>query len=99
MNYTKGEWKVDYGGTIGHIKAVSISGTPTVCRYAPPPDCASSITGEEIEANAHLIAAAPELYEALKFVTKTFEAYCPEAKIHSDAIKAARYALAKAEGK
>lgn len=58
--YTKGEWIVDYNGTIGHIKAVlperaSQGWTPTICRYD---HCAPSISIEEAKANASLIVAA-----------------------------------------
>lgn len=66
MKHTKGQWIIDYGGTIGHIKAVSPEGTPTVCRYAPPPSCAPSIPEEEQRANAQLIAQAPRMLGQLE---------------------------------
>ena len=68
-NYTKGEWKLlrdtfndgekgDYPGYIGSIVAVDDSEYPWfIARIENAP---------EDEANARLIAAAPELYEALK---------------------------------
>jgi hypothetical protein len=74
MNYTKGDWVVDYRGSIGHIKSVTegskpgVTPTPTVCRYD---SMAISISEDEKKANANLISAAPDLYESLKAVTKT----------------------------
>ena len=50
-------------------------------------------TGVEQEANAYLIAAAPELLEALHVMMKTFEGL--EA-IHNDAYRQAKAAIAKA---
>ena len=49
--------------------------------------------GGEAEANARLIAAAPELLEALHVMMKTFEGL--EA-IHNDAYRQAKAAIAKA---
>ena len=74
MDCTKGDWIVDYNGSIGHIKAVSENGTPTVCKYSPPPHCASSVfIRDEDKANAHLIAAAPKLYEALEGLLQWYD--------------------------
>jgi len=63
--FTKGGWVKDYKGTIGHIKAISGfhgSLTPTVARFDV---LTPSISSEEKEANAHLIATAPEMYRML----------------------------------
>ena len=69
MSHTPGPWVIDYEGTVGHIKAFVGDKTPTVCKYG------TDYRGErhsalEIEhqddANARLIAAAPELYDSLK---------------------------------
>lgn len=51
-----------------------------------------------IEANAHLIAAAPELYEALESVIRSYIHHCPDANNGSKAIANARTTLAKARG-
>jgi hypothetical protein len=50
---------------------------------------------DEAEANARLIAAAPELLDALQVMAKTFEGL---AAIHNDAYRQARAAIAKATG-
>jgi hypothetical protein len=71
IKFTPGKWVANYKGTIGHIKALTgiktktgIDWTPTICRIDT--DLISpSLTIEEINANARLIAAAPDMYEAL----------------------------------
>jgi len=98
MNYTKGRWVKDYNGTTGHIKAISPVGTPTVCRYDPPPNCATTIPIEERQANAQLIASAPLLYEAVRWVLEDYreDNYTKlKASTHTQLLKA----LAKAEGR
>jgi len=49
---------------------------------------------KEIHANAHLIAAAPDMYEALEMMVNFFDDVAPDCMISK-----ARSALAKAEGK
>jgi hypothetical protein len=99
MNYTKGNWTIDYNGTIGHIKAVNdnTERTPTVARY----DIFSKFGGkigemrkEEEFANAKLIAAAPEMYEALKALMKCYE---EKGQLLSFNVDIARQAINKAE--
>ena len=68
--HTPGPWVKDYGGTIGAVKAAINDGnriTPTVCTYKryPHESHAPSISLEEAEANAHLIAASPDLLRML----------------------------------
>lgn len=69
--FTPGPWVKDYAGTIGHIKSVAerLDGkTPTVSKY---PHASNDLletlclSDEEVEANARLIAAAPEMYDLL----------------------------------
>ena len=67
----------------------------TICQMA-------DFSEEKLAANAHLIAAAPELYEALEeFVTET-RAYqspeCEECPIVGPILRIADKALAKARG-
>ena len=57
MNYTKGEWKV---------KQLPLTREPAI--YVGN----KLIAGGVEEANAHLIAAAPEMYEALKELMDRF---------------------------
>jgi hypothetical protein len=68
MNYTKGKWK--YHEELG-AKFSRISGEETVVCGLPNPiptgDDEQDIKElNEMRANANLIAAAPEMYEALK---------------------------------
>lgn len=66
LKHTPGPWAVDYNGTIGHIKTLCNpeEHTKTVIKYRYNL-CEEILTEEEIQANARLIAAAPEMLEAL----------------------------------
>jgi hypothetical protein len=80
LKYTSGPWEKDHGMSEGHIKSISKNEndnyTPTVCRYknlyAGDFTVADILTTEEQEANGLLIAAAPEMLEALIDVCKRF---------------------------
>ncbi len=97
--YTKGEWVAcpvlregKYDGTFGIV----------VCGKAGTDDVgiADVVGWPEAEANAHLIAAAPDMYEALKELSEwLYGANIPfsSKKIHVK--RKARQALAKAENK
>ena len=77
MNHTPGPWSVDYGGTIGHIKSLAKNDngwTPTICRY----DLCADTVKDQAAANARLIAAAPELLEALCSLVPLAENEYPE---------------------
>jgi hypothetical protein len=84
VNYTKGEWKVITRG--GSMRVVAISGKPEI----------ADIIGN-FEPNAHLIAAAPDMYEVLQDVEMTMGMtladHFPE--LRNKIVKA----IAKAEGK
>ena len=59
------------------------------------PDC----TDEEAEANARLIAAAPELLEALKDLVRRYDPYAMTGPTEGERVLAqAEAAIAKAEG-
>ena len=61
MNYTKGKWTVSYNGRIEDREHFSVTtDTIQVAEVHPRRD------GKEAEANARLISAAPDMYEALK---------------------------------
>ena len=71
--FTKGEWTIDYGQTKGHIKAVNVndlSRTPTVAIYnvfsRHGKEDLTKIHEEQENANAKLIAAAPDMFNALE---------------------------------
>lgn len=80
QHHSPGPWVVDYGGTLGHIKSVpadaksGITPTPTVCRYDSE-FRADSISDEQAAANARLIAAAPDLLEALQRALNWLSSY------------------------
>lgn len=62
-----------------------------------PPQCSY---GENTEANARLIAAAPDLYEALKAILAAYDGPTVDAATAvSSRIPMARKALAKADGR
>ena len=105
MKHTPGPWEKDYNQTIGHIKSVSktLNCTPTVCQYGTHL-IAPSICKEDAEANAHLIAAAPELKECLEDALLIICNLCRRLNPqHKDCdycgdISAYRTVLSKAEG-
>jgi len=57
----------------------------------------------EVEANAQLIAAAPDLYEACnwmaEFIHSLYAQYGPKYQVQQQKLGLVRKALAKAEGK
>lgn len=87
MNHTPGSWKVTKTTIKGEfcwdykIRAMDES---VVCTVGP---C-------EVEANAHLIAAAPEMLEALKNIIVWDDGNLP-----GDLIDIAKQAILKAEGR
>lgn len=67
MSYTKGKWHVGCGNGEGHVFGGEgvrrdITGLSPICKIIG--------NTEEDRANAHLIAAAPELLEACKYVVR-----------------------------
>jgi len=104
--YTPGPWQVDpnnpgdVNGPDGKDVAVSLFSGMTRLEITGNEPTLSAITREEAEANARLIAAAPELLEALEELMSDVldirgvdvEEYKPEG------FKRARAAIAKATG-
>jgi len=90
MNYTKGEWKAEQDAA-NSIRIFSQDSE----QIASVMDYDGNDITEEMEANAHLIAAAPDAYKELK------EAYGMGLFDGCDDIQFNRIkqALAKAEGK
>jgi hypothetical protein len=93
MNYTKGEWKIK-----PHCAIVE---TESHCEIAIIYDPSNGrFDTDEAEANAHLIAASPLMYEALKAFDHYLCAAPPHnLKLKSYASELMEKALAKAEGK
>ena len=98
--YTKGEWKYykkDYPEFLGHKmeSRYIVKGLTVIAEMGGG-------TKEEAKANAHLIAAAPDMYEALRSGVEGIRLN-PRGKERDLAIRAfmflAEKALAKAEGK
>ncbi len=102
MSYTKGPWQYGangysrwpfdggYNGTI-----TSVSGQ--IIYAGPASFCAlRGETPEEAEANARLIAAAPELADALKWFIDDIDGTHTKMTEFAEAVEAARAALAKA---
>lgn len=93
MNYTKGEWKVkppDYENERGIVIYNDID-NGIVARVAT-----LGGTKNEVETNAHLISAAPDMYEALKETRITLNILQPRG---SALLREIDKALNKAEGK
>ncbi len=101
MEHTKGPWKileVNLGNQGGHKKYITgeIAGVPVdICQMV----FTSVITKEEREANARLIASAPELLEALKYMILTWKGLAKKGTIGERAIKMSNEAISKTEGK
>jgi len=113
LKHTPGPWEKDHGNTIHHIKSVQgESNSPTVCRYNDQYRdggnmiVADSLSDEEKEANGLLIAAAPEMLEALIFAYKSHVKACFDVCsnkdcsncIHSENETKLRLAIEKATG-
>lgn len=92
MNYTKGEWKVASTGFDREYRKFIVLDNEWLWITAE----AKGETEEEAEANAHLVSAAPEMYEALKAIID--EARGTD-RFGGDQITDALNAIAKAEGK
>lgn len=91
--FTPGPWKIHNKNLNYKIKIRDSTGD-TVCVILPAQDDGCTL------ADASLIAAAPELYEALQAMTAAFRLYvgheADPAQDEVDAFKLARAALAKA---
>jgi len=90
MNYTKGDWEQVFDGMMYYVDVVGRKRNDS-----PIANCYHN------KANAHLMAAAPDMYEALKgalWVMQGGRCDCVEKDITTPfAIKQVEKALAKAE--
>tara|TARA_S200002703_G_scaffold123010_1_gene108940 strand:+ start:24 stop:323 length:300 start_codon:yes stop_codon:yes gene_type:complete len=93
--HTQGPWKVSNRFDIYEIGKYGFSGTyiGTTCGNAELPESIKQID----EANAKLIAAAPDLLEACKLFVMAWEKSLQLEKTDI-ALSAAKYAIKKAEG-
>jgi hypothetical protein len=88
--FTPGPWEVD--GTHVYAPSGILSARRKVC-----------IVRDNLEANARLISAAPELYEALRLFVEEYDAVDDHTGVslmiaYDNALMAGRAALAKARG-
>lgn len=92
--FTSGPWKVDFGHPRGLPGGISQKGAPhkPVTRF----NSFARPSTREALANAHLIAAAPEMYEALEAIWNSLDASMEE---QSHALQMVATAIAKAEGR
>jgi hypothetical protein len=70
MSYTKEEWKVE--GTTVYAECPS---NANQCRFWAECDSSTDATKEELVANARLMAAAPQLLEALQLARAGLDAH------------------------
>lgn len=97
--HTPGPWKCVYGNAAREFNEISIRPVQSPIKGLVLP--IASVSHPEYEfgqANARLIAAAPELLDLLDRVVKAFDSYdnCDEIEFTSDLRNEARAAIAKA---
>lgn len=104
MKYTKGPWEyvseITYSGDYPYSKAHRVKiGTKTLTIFC----CGADWPGDkEQKANAHIIAAAPDMYEALQLINEKYNrcVICKNLKENGhDYACPIGNSLAKAEGK
>jgi len=95
MEYTKGKWIVTQWASHNdvHVSSNILIGIPTFIANCGNPGISSLPHNPEALANAHLIAAAPDMYEALKKLTDLGR------PLSRGDMSEGNKALAKAEGK
>jgi hypothetical protein len=91
MRYTKGEWEVMGVSIVTSVRTAN-------SRYLAPVAKIEALSQVEREANARLIAAAPDMYEALKELRDSIKEEFGLATAQLDGYIKANKALAKAEG-
>ena len=91
MKHTQSKWNVKEARE-------NLNGLNSFVSYQVVNDDEVVIAKETTEANANLIAAVPEMFKALKAMTKLFEERVPYPN-NTQRYKQAIKAIAKAEGK
>lgn len=66
FRHTRGPWKVGYVDPRGARRVEADAGQSIVCYVAPWDDPTEEVEDTVMEANAQLISAAPDLYDAAK---------------------------------
>lgn len=91
MEHSKGPWETD--GRIGHLDIVCPKGRIAMM------DCEDdAFWAAELEANANLIAAAPDMLAALTCCLDMMEGEDLD-ELHGDLAEVVRAAIAKAKGR
>lgn len=97
--FTKGPWRVEQGHYPSFIDVKSDGALNlSMCWYATD---LTEAQGEETRANANLISAAPDMYQALESILYAFWLACedlPDEFEKRNEVKDARSALSKARG-
>jgi hypothetical protein len=90
MSHTPGPWAYEnYDGTV-HVFIDNEGGTPSICK----------LVGNDKDANARLIAAAPEMLEALEAIDSYWSSTGEDdwIRFFNTGLQPARAAIAKARG-
>jgi len=96
MEYTKGEWEVTKHRPLDNLVIVIKHGEHA---YNDDRICQVDVA-PKAKANAHLIAAAPDMYEALKEIKHLLETHELQDVVLQQVLEGKCYlALVKAEGK
>ncbi len=88
-NFTPGPWRIGGGGTVIYGPKTDQRAPVTIAQLLPP---TPRVSFEERKANAHLIAAAPDLLHVLEILVE--QGYNP----HGSTLAAAQKAIQKALG-
>lgn len=101
--HTPGPWEVFQPEANDPHKGIDAANNTTIIRYGDFEGCNVGVQGatqEERDANAHLIASAPELYDALDLLIKDLEMRARDGVVDCShgRYMAALMALAKARG-
>jgi hypothetical protein len=96
-NHTPAPWTYDKLQDLCKFNIFASGFNTAMCQVTVMESSTRRVTGSEVEANARLIAAAPELLEALNAIVKRAEdpALCDDT---DTLLRNARTAIAKATG-
>ena len=95
--HSKGPWKLDdYGPKSGNVIRFEVNAAngERICELEDPEIEPGGMPADEATANAELIVAAPDLYEACRLALST----CVACGIDNATVRMLRRAISKAEG-